>query len=236
MAALVVLKNDDLAGGVQGGVKVLQKQLFGPGVRVKGKVQHGGLVVLQQAPRCHDTGRLRQREVPPGAGCPADEDHVACRRALGAQHKGAPHGAHYAFHKGILPEDALFHLGGKALKAAQLFRRHIGGAFGQQAVGLHVPQHPAAVFQRRLRGGVLGLELGVLLFQQLVQLALVLLQCGVQVRQGAACGLCGLRLLPRLCAAEFELAARAEHTVHKGFPIIGICHTDALRLCRFSSV
>ena len=37
-------QDQDLAGGVQSGIQVLQKQLFGPGIRVQGQVQHLSLI------------------------------------------------------------------------------------------------------------------------------------------------------------------------------------------------
>ncbi|MFR9066407.1 MAG: hypothetical protein ACLVJH_05165 [Faecalibacterium prausnitzii] len=51
VAALVMLEHHDLARGVQGGVKVLQKQLFRAGVGVEGQVHHRDPVALQKTPR-----------------------------------------------------------------------------------------------------------------------------------------------------------------------------------------
>ena len=184
MAALVMLKDHDLPGGVQGRIQILQKQLFRTGIGVEGKVHHRGFVALQKAPRRHDAGGLCQRKVPPRTGSAAQQDHIACCRALGAQHKGPAHGAHHAVHKGILPEDGLFHLGGKALKAAKVLCGHIGSALGKQAVRFHIPQHLAAVLQSRLHRSVLRFQLGVLFFEQGIQLLLVFQQSSVQVRHG----------------------------------------------------
>ena len=223
MAAFVVLKDHDLPGGVQGRIQILQKQLFRTGIGVEGKVHHRGFVALQKAPRRHDAGGLCQRKVPPGACTSADQDHIACCRALGAQHKGPAHGAHHAVHKGILPENGLFHLGGKALKAAKVLCGHIGSALGKQAVRFHIPQHLAAVLQSRLHRSVLRFQLGVLFFEQGIQLLLVFQQGSIQVRH---CGRFGLwRFAFRLGgAAKARLSPCAEHTVHKVFPIVGICH------------
>ena len=223
MAALVMLKDHDLPGGVQGRVQILQKQLFRTGIGVEGKVHHRGFVALQKAPRRHDAGGLFQRKVPSGACTSADQDHIACRRALSAQHKGPAHGAHHAVHKGILPENGLFHLGGKALKAAKVLCGHIGSALGKQAVRFHIPQHLAAVLQSRLHLRVLRFQLGILFFEQGIQLLLVFQQGSVQVRH---CGRFGLwRFAFRLGrAAKARLSPCAEHTVHKVFPIVGICH------------
>ena len=223
MAALVMLKDHDLPGGVQGCIQILQKQLFRTGIGVEGKVHHRGFVALQKAPRRHDAGGLCQRKVPPRTGSAAQQDHIACCRVLGAQHKGPAHGAHHAVHKGILPEDGLFHLGGKALKAAKVLCGHIGSALGKQAVRFHIPQHLAAVLQSRLHCSVLRFQLGVLFFEQGIQLLLVFQQGSVQVRH---CGRFGLwRFAFRLGrAAKARLSPCAEHTVHKVFPIVGICH------------
>ena len=122
--------------------------------------------------------------MPPRTGSAAQQDHIACCRALGAQHKGPAHGAHHAVHKGILPENGLFHLGGKALKAAKVLCGHIGSALGKQAVRFHIPQHLAAVLQSRLHRSVLRFQLGVLFFEQGIQLLLVFQQSSVQVRHG----------------------------------------------------
>ena len=223
VAALVMLKDHDLPGGVQGRIQILQKQLFRTGIGVEGKVHHRGFVALQKAPRRHDAGGLCQRKVPPRTGTSAQQDHIACCRALGAQHKGPAHGAHHAVHKGILPENGLFHLGGKALKAAKVLCGHIGSALGKQAVRFHIPQHLAAVLQSRLHRSVLRFQLGVLFFEQGIQLLLVFQQGSVQVRH---CGRFGLwRFAFRLGgAAKARLSPCAEHTVHKVFPIVGICH------------
>ena len=90
--------------------------------------------------------------------------------------------------KASCPSTVFFDLGRQPFKAAQMLRLRVGGAFGQQAVILHVPQHLTAVFQRRLGVGILLFQLGILLFQQLVQLFLLLQKGRVQVRQ--APGLC----------------------------------------------
>ena len=73
MAALVMLKDHDLPGGVQGRIQILQKQLFRTGIGVEGKVHHRGFVALQKAPRRHDAGGLFQRKVPSGACTSADQ-------------------------------------------------------------------------------------------------------------------------------------------------------------------
>lgn len=87
----------------------------------------------------------------------------------------------------------VFYLGGKAFKAAQVLRLHVGGAPGQQAFVLHVPQHLAAAFQRGGGGIALGFELGVLLLQQLVQPFLLFQKRRVQVGQGGAAACFGCR-------------------------------------------
>ena len=125
-----------------------------------------------------------------------------------------------------LPEDGLFHLGGKAFKAAQMLGGHIGGALCQQAVLLHIPHKAAGVVQRRAGGGVLLFQAGILLPEQFIQLLLIFQQCGVQVCQGGSTRLC---FRPGRAAAEARPPARAEHAVHKVFPIVGICHGFALR-------
>lgn len=71
-----------------------------------------------------------------------------------------------------------------ALKAAQLLCGQVCRAFGKQAVGFHIPQHLAAVLQCRLHGIILRSELGILLFEQGIQLLLIFQQGSVQVRHG----------------------------------------------------
>ena len=164
--------------------------------------------------------------MPSGARPAADEDHVPGGGALGAQHKGTAHGTHYAVHKSVLPEDGLFHLGGKALKAAQMLGRHIGRSLCQQAVILHIPHKPPGVIQRRAGGRVLLFQAGILLLEQFIQLLLIFQQCGVQVCRGGSTRLC---FRSGRAAAEARPPARAEHAVHKVFPIVGICHGFALR-------
>ena len=70
---------------------------------------------------------------------------------------------------------------------------------------------------------VLRFQLGVLFFEQGIQLLLVFQQGSIQVRH---CGRFGLwRFAFRLSgAAKARLSPCAEHTVHKVFPIVGICH------------
>ena len=87
---------------------------------------------------------------------PSDRLEVVNRAKMGATvTKGAARGPPHAVHKSILPQHRLLDLGGKAFKAAQVLRLHVGGAPGQQAFVLHVPQHLTAVFQRRLGVGIL---------------------------------------------------------------------------------
>ena len=237
VAALVVLEHHDLARGVQRSVQVLQKQLFRAGVGVECEIHHRHPVALQKPPRRHDAGSLCQRKVPSRTRSAPQQDHIAGGCALGAQHKGAAHCPHHAVRKGILPEDGLFYLGGKALKAAQLLRLCVCRALGQQAVCFHIPQHLAAVLQRRLHPGILRFQPGVLLLEHFVQLLLLFQQRRIQIRQAAARRFFGLRLFRlRLCAAELQFAARAEHAVHQAFPIIGICHGAALHRCFSSSI
>ena len=110
-------------------------------------------------------------------------------------------------------------------------------ALGQQTVFFQIPQHFAAVFQRRLCGGILPFQGRILLFEQFIQLFLPGQQGCVPIRQRAILrffrflrfGLGRLRRALR----EFELAARAKHAVHQAFPIVGICHS-CLRVCFFS--
>ena len=169
----------------------------------------------------------------PACACPAcEQDDVAGGGGFGAQHKGAAHGPHHTVHKSILPQHRLLDLGGKAFKAAQMFRLHVGGAPGQQAFVLHVPQHLAAAFQRGGGGIALGFELGVLLLQQLVQPFLLFQKRRVQVRQGGAAACFGYRS----AGGGLESAPRAEHAVHQTFPIIGVCHKTSLRAVFFLSV
>ena len=227
-----MLEHHDLARGVQRSVQVLQKQLFRAGVGVECEIHHRHPVALQKPPRRHDAGGLGQCKVPSRTRSAPQQDHIAGGCALGAQHKGAAHCPHHAVHKGILPKDSLFYLGGKALKAAQLLRLCVRRALCQQAVCFHIPQHLAAVLQRRLHPGILRFQPGVLLLEHFVQLLLLFQQRCVQIRQAAARRFFGLRL----CAAELQFAARAEHAVHQAFPIIGICHGAALHRCFSSSI
>ena len=237
VAAFVVLKDHDLTGGVQGRVQILQKEFFRPGVGVEGQIQRGDPIALEQAPGRHAAGRFRQGKVPPGARAAAQQHHIAGRRGFRAQHKGAAHGPRHALHKGVLPEDRLFYLIGQPLKAAQMLWLRVCRALGQQTVFFQIPQHFAAVFQRRLCGGVLPFQGRILLFEHFIQLFLPGQQGCVPIRQRAVLrffrflrfGLGRLRRALR----EFELAARAKHAVHQAFPIVGICHS-CLRVCFFS--
>ncbi len=116
IAALIVLKDKDLPGRVQGGVEVLQEELFGSGIGVKGQIQRGDPVALQKAPGRHAAGSFFQCKMP-ACACPAcEQDDVAGGGGFGAQHKGAAHGPHHAVHKSILPQHRLLDLGGKAFK------------------------------------------------------------------------------------------------------------------------
>ena len=67
---------------------------------------------------------------------------------------------------------------------AKVLCGHIGSALGKQAVRFHIPQHLAAVLQSRLHRSVLRFQLGVLFFEQGIQLLLVFQQSSVQVRHG----------------------------------------------------
>ena len=164
--------------------------------------------------------------------CPTrDEDDVAGGGCRGAQHKGAAHGPHHAVYESVLPQNGLLDLGGKARKAAQVLLLYIGSALGEQAVLLHIPQHLAAVFQRGGGGIVLGLELGVLLPQQLVQPLLLFQKRRVQVGQGTAAG----RLGRGSAGGGLELAPGAEYAVHQAFPVIGVCHKAFPPCSGFSS-
>ena len=232
ITALVVLKGKDLPGCVQGGVEVLQEELLGSGIGVKGQIQRGDPVALQKTPGRHAAGGFFQCKMP-ACACPAcEQNDVAGSGGFGAKHKGAAHGPHHAVHKSILPQHRLLDLGGKAFKAAQVLRLHVGGAPGQQAFVLHVPQHLAAAFQRGGGGIALGPELGVLLLQQLVQPFLLFQKRRVQVRQGGAAACFGCRS----AGGGLESAPRAEHAVHQTFPIIGVCHKTSLRAVLFLSV
>ena len=216
----------------QGGVEVLQEELLGSGIGVKGQIQRSDPVALQKAPGRHAAGSFFQCKMP-ACACPAcEQDDVVGGGGFGAQHKGAAHGPHHAVHKSILPQHRLPDLGGKAFKAAQVLRLHVGGAPGQQAFVLHVPQHLAAAFQRGGGGIALGFELGVLLLQQLVQPFLLFQKRRVQVGQGGAAACFGCRS----AGGGLESAPRAEHAVHQTFPIIGVCHKTSLRAVLFLSV
>ena len=220
IAAFVVLKDQNLAGGVEGGVQVLQKQLLRAGVRVERKVEGGDAVVFQQPAGGHAAGRFLKGEVPPGAGAAPQQDDVPGRRCLGAQHEGAAHGPDDTLHKGVLPQHGLLDLVGQPLEAAQMFGLCVHSALGQQPVVLHIPQHLAAVGEGGFGGGVLRLDLGGLGFQHRVQLFLLLQQGRVQIVQAA--GL--LRLRVGCGGRRLELAARPEDAVHQRFPIVSVCH------------
>ena len=239
MAARGLLQSDriatlDLALYPNSGAEklFLQEELLGSGIGVKGQIQRGDPVALQKAPGRHAAGSFFQCKMP-ACACPAcEQDDVAGGGGFGAQHKGAAHGPHHAVHKSILPQHRLLDLGSKAFKAAQVLRLHVGGAPGQQAFVLHVPQHLAAAFQRGGGGIALGFELGVLLLQQLIQPFLLFQKRRVQVRQGGAAACFGCRS----AGGGLESAPRAEHAVHQTFPIIGVCHKTSLRAVLFLSV
>ena len=242
-AALVVVKEDHFAGGVQRGVEVLQKELFGAGVGVQGQVHPGHLAALQQAAGRHPAGCLLQSKVAARARRPPQKDHIAGLLAFHAQHKGPAHGPDQGVHIGVLTQHRLLDLSGQPFKAAQVLGRGVGRAPGQQAVGLHVPQQLAAVLQRLFGGHVLAAQGFVLFFQQLVQGLLLFQQGLVQVgglRPGGGAGrLCGgfcARFGRRLCfllalagrdAAGAHPPSGAEHTVHQVFPIVVVAHSGA---------
>ena len=88
ITALVVFKGKDLPGCVQGGVEVLQEELLGSGIGVKGQIQRGDPVALQKAPGRHAAGSFFQCKMP-ACACPAcEQDDVAGGGGFGAQHKG----------------------------------------------------------------------------------------------------------------------------------------------------
>ena len=93
-----------------------------------------------------------------------------------------------------------------------------GGAFGQQAVGLHILKHLPALGQRLLCG--VSAQLGVLFFQHFVQLFLLLQQGCVHIGQT---GLFRRRFL----RIKAQFSSRAEHSVHQVLPIVGVCHLPA---------
>ena len=102
-----MLKGKDLPGRVQGGVEVLQEELFGSGIGVKGQIQRGDPVALQKTPGRHAAGSFFQCEMP-ACACPAcEQNDVAGGGGFGAQHKGAAHGPHHAVYKSILPQHRL---------------------------------------------------------------------------------------------------------------------------------
>ena len=119
----------------------------------------------------------------PVTGSAAQQDHIACCRALGAQHKGPAHGAHHAVHKGILPENGLFS------------PRRQGPQSCQDALRSHrqcpLASRPSASISRSIwrlssradcTAVILRFQLGILLFEQGIQLLLVFQQGSVQVR------------------------------------------------------
>ena len=214
-----MLKDHDLARRVEGGVQVLQKELFCPGAGVEGKVHDGQPVAPQKPPRGHAAGRLGEGEVPPRARCTAEEDDVPSRRRLCPQHKGAAHGPHDPVHEGVLPQHRLFHLSGQPLEAAQMLLPHLCRALGQQAVGLHLFQHLPALGKRLLRRA--APQRGVLLFEHLIEFFLLLKKSRVQVGQAG--------FLRRLLHIIAQLSSRAEHSVHQALPIIGVSHCACLR-------
>ena len=111
--------------------------------------------------RGHAAGRLLQREVPPGAGAAAQQDDVPGRRRLGAQHEGAAHGPDdRCSTKASCPSTVCRTSSASPSKLPRCSGFRVRGALGQQPVVLHVPQHPAAVGQRGLGGGVLRLAAG----------------------------------------------------------------------------
>ncbi len=226
VAALVVLKDHDLARRMEGGVQILQKELFCPGAGVEGKIHDGQPVALQKPPGGHAAGRLRQSEIPPRAGRTAEQDDVPGRGGLRPQHKGAAHGPHDPVHEGVLPQHRLFHLSGQPFEAAQMLLSDFGGALGQQAVGLHIFKHLPALGQRLLRRA--APQRGVLLFDHLIEFFLLLKKSRVQVGQAG--------FLRRLLHIIAQLSSRAEHSVHQALPIVGVSHLPASVLRFFPSI
>ena len=166
---------------MEGGVQILQKELFSPRVGVKRQIHNGQLIALQKTPDGHAAGRLRQSEMPPRAGRTAEQDDVPGRGGLRPQHERPAHRPHDAVYEGVLPQHCLFHLSGQPFEAAQMLLFDFGGSFGQQAVGLHILKHLPALGQRLLCG--VSAQLGVLFFQHFVQLFLLLEQGCVHIGQ-----------------------------------------------------
>ena len=139
---------------MEGGVQILQKELFSPRVGVKRQIHNGQLIALQKTPDGHAVGRLRQSEMPPRAGRTAEQDDVPGRGGLRSQHERPTHRPHDAVYEGVLPQHCLFHLSGQPFEAAQMLLFDFGGA-----------------------------QLGVLFFQHFVQLFLLLQQGCVHIGQ-----------------------------------------------------
>ena len=211
---------------MEGGVQILQKELFGPRVGVKRQIHDGQLIALQKTPGGHAAGRLRQSEMPPRAGRTPEQDDVPGRGGLRPQHERPAHGPHDAVHEGVLPQHRLFHLSGQPLEAAQMLLPHLCRALGQQAVGLHLLQHLPALGKRLLRR--VAPQRGVLLFEHLIEFFLLFKKSRVQVGQAG--------FLRRLLHIIAQLSSRAEHSVHQALPIVGVSHCACLRPAFFSSI
>lgn len=132
VAGLVVVKGKNAALVVQGGVQVLQKQLFLRRAGVEGQVHRGDVLAGGKAPAGQLGGQLPQGKVAAGALRPPDENGVFGAVALHAGDVGAAEGHAQLADERLLPQNGLIqgvgqagepgpHCGGVALGGVRRF-------------------------------------------------------------------------------------------------------------------
>ena len=99
-----MVKGQNLGVRLQGGIQVLQKQLFLCGAGVQGQIHHFNQGAVQKSAACHLVHNAGQGIVPPGTGGAAQQHATAGMGGIGgAHHKGAAERLDHLPHKGILP-------------------------------------------------------------------------------------------------------------------------------------
>ena len=229
--AFVMVKGQNLGVRLQGGIQVLQKQLFLCGAGVQGQIHRFNQGAVQKSAACHLVHNAGQGIVPPGTGGAAQQHAAAGMGGIGgAHHKGAAERLDHLPHKGILPQHLLAHPVGQAIKVfrAGFYRFCCGGRLcgfaAQQAVLAQALGQLAAHAAHTVRGGGAGALHGV---QGVRGRFLAFLAFG----QSVQLGLHGVQAVLRGIAVLFgsAVAACTGHTSHPGIVLIFQAHGFALR-------
>ena len=178
---------------MQCGVEVLQEELFGSGIGVKGQIQRGDPVALQKAPGRHAAGSLFQCKMP-ACACPAcEQDDVAGGGGFGARTKGRRMARTTLSTKASCPSTVCLTSAARPSKLPRCSGFTSVVPLASRPSSSMSRSIWAAAFQRGGGGIALGFELGVLLLQQLVQPFLLFQKRRVQVGQGGAAACFGCR-------------------------------------------